>query len=185
MMGRKIGKKIGKGTGREIGKKIREARLGFAACVAFVFAFTASVMAASAPSLSASADADSAVKGQTVNVKVKLNGNPGITTVGLTLDYDSGILKYDGSTWNAAFSGSDMTMVSDNGGSLNISAVCDSVYTADGTVLTVSFKALSDTSEIPVTLELRDLSDARMETVDDYSLSSKVKTPDTGKTSSK
>lgn len=121
--------------------------------------------AASTPTLSASADAGSVAAGQTVNVKVSLSNNPAITTLGMALDYDSSVLQYAGSTWNSAFSSSDMTLVTDDGGSVNLSAVCDNAYTSDGVVVTVQFEAVSDASQIPVSLVLRDMTDSDLEAV--------------------
>lgn len=121
--------------------------------------------AASTPTLSVSADAGSAATGQTVNVNVSLSNNPAVTTLGMALDYDSSVLQYAGSTWNSAFGSSDMTLVSDDGGSVNLSAVCDNVYTSDGVVVTVQFEAVSDASQIPVSLQLRDMTDGDLEAV--------------------
>lgn len=149
----------------------------FSFCVllsmAFAFVFPAvAADAASSPALSIATDSAGAVKGQAVDVKVNLSGNPAISTLGMVLNYDSSILQYAGSTWNSSFSGSDMTLVSDDGGSVNISAVCDNAYTADGVVVTVRFEAVSDSSEIPVSLGLRDMTDSDLAEVTDCRVSS-------------
>ena len=87
--------------------------------------FPNTAKAAAAPSLSASTDAAGVTDGQTIDIRVNLSNNPGLSTLGMSLDYDSSVLQYSGSTWNSSFSGSDMTMASDDGGTLNHSAVCD------------------------------------------------------------
>lgn len=122
--------------------------------------------AASGPVLSASTDSASAVQGQTIDIQVNLADNPAVSTLGMVLDYDSNVLQYTSSTWNSAFSGSDMTLVSDDSGVLNISAVCDTPYAADGVVITAHFQVISDSADIPVTLGLRDMTDSDLEPVD-------------------
>ena len=67
---------------------------------------------AAAPTLSASADTGSVSEGDYVNIDVELGNNPDISTLGAALNYDSDVLKYDSSTWNSSFSGSDMQMAS-------------------------------------------------------------------------
>lgn len=138
---------------------------------------------AASPSLSASADTGSVTEGDYVNVNVELGNNPAISTLGATLNYDSSVLKYDSSTWNSSFSGSDMQMASDTGSEVNLSVVCDDSYTSDGTVVTVRFQAVKDTSSIPVTLSLRDMADADLEQISDCTVASAVRAPEAQKTS--
>lgn len=90
-------------------------------------------------------------KGDFVNVSVNLSGNPTISTLGVALGYDSSVLSYDNISWGSGFSGNDMKMVSDTGSEVNLSVVCEDSYSADGTVATVSFQAVSESSSIPVT----------------------------------
>lgn len=141
--------------------------------------FPNTAKAAAAPSLSASTDAAGVTDGQTIDVRVNLSNNPGLSTLGMSLDYDSSVLQYSGSTWNASFSGSDMTMASDDGGTLNLSAVCDDAYTEDGTVVTVRFDAVGNSSTVPVTLGLRDMSDSDLNGITDYNVSSQIIMPKT------
>ena len=136
--------------------------------------------AASAPALSASTNSTGAVNGQTIDIKVNLSNNPAISTLGVALNYDSSILQYDSSVWNSAFTGSDMTLVSDDGGSVNISAVWDDAYTADGAVITVRFEAISDSSTIPVSLALRDMTDNDLAEVTNCRVTSELIMPDAG-----
>lgn len=72
-------------------------------------------------------------KGKTVKVKVSLKNNPGISTLGLELDYDAEELEYRACDWNSGLGG-DMKMASDAQGSVTLSLVCDKSYQADGTV---------------------------------------------------
>lgn len=135
--------------------------------------------AAAAPSLSASADTATVTEGSYVNISVNLSGNPSISTLGAALRYDSSVLKYDSASWSGSFSGSDMQMASDTGSEVNLSVVCDSSYSADGTVVTVRFHAVQNSSSIPVTLSLRDMADADLSAVSNCKVSSQVRVPET------
>lgn len=135
------------------------------------------VVYAAVPSLSASADAGGVTEGDYVNIDVDLGNNPSISTLGATLSYDSSVLKYDSSTWNGGFSGSDMKMASDTGNEVNLSVVCSDSYTANGTVVTVRFQAVKDTDSIPVTLALRDMADAELSAISDCRVASQVQAP--------
>ena len=135
--------------------------------------------AAASPSLSASADAADVSEGGYVNISVNLSGNPSISTLGTALSYDSSVLKYDSASWSGSFSGSDMQMASDTGSEVNLSVVCDSSYSADGTVVTVRFQAVQNSSSIPVTLSLRDMADADLSAVSNCKVSSQVRVPET------
>lgn len=137
------------------------------------------VKAAASPSLSASADAADVAEGSYVNISINLSGNPSISTLGAALSYDSSVLSYESASWNSSFSGSDMKMASDTGSEVNLSVVCDSSYSADGTVVTVRFQAVSDSSSIPVMLSLRDMADADMDEVTDCKVSGQVRVPET------
>lgn len=134
--------------------------------------------AATSPSLSASANAARVSEGSYVNVSVNLSGNPTISTLGVALGYDSSMLSYDSISWGGGFSGNDMKMVSDTGSEVNLSVVCEDSYSADGTVATVRFQAVSDLSAIPVTLSLRDMADGDLEEVTDCKVSGKVRVPE-------
>lgn len=138
-----------------------------------------SANAAASPSLSASADAVGVSEGGYVNVSVNLSGNPSVSTIGMALAYDSSVLRYESASWNSGFSGSDMKMASDTGSEVNLSAVCDSSYSADGTVVTVRFQAVSDSSTVPVKLSLRDMADADLAAVTDCKVTSRVRVPET------
>ncbi len=135
--------------------------------------------AAASPSLSASADAADVSEGGYVNVSVNLSGNPSISTIGAALAYDSSVLSYESASWSSSFSGSDMKMASDTGSEVNLSVVCDSSYSADGTIVTVRFQAVQNSSSIPVTLSLRDMTDADLSAVSSCRVSSQVRVPET------
>lgn len=132
-----------------------------------------------AASLSASADTASVQEGSYVNVSINLGSNPSISTLGMELSYDSSTLSYDSVSWDGSFSESDMKMASDTGSEVNLSVVCDSSYSADGKVVTVRFRGISDASSIPVTLSLREMSDEDMDEISDCKVSSRVLVPET------
>lgn len=140
--------------------------------------------AASSLSLYASADAAGVTKGDYVKVSIRLNGNPSISTLGVALSYDSSVLKYDDTSWSGGFSSSDMKMASDTGSEVNLSVVCDSSYSANGTIATVRFQAVSDASSIPVTLSLRDMTDKDLSEVSNCKVSKQVRVPKTTGTKS-
>ncbi len=131
-----------------------------------------------APSLSASADASGVTEGDYVNIDVEIGDNPAFSTLGATLYYDSSVLRYDSSTWNQGFSGSDMQMASDTGDGVNLSVVCEDSYAQDGTVVTVRFQAVEDSASIPVTLVLRDLADSDLADISDCIVADEVFTPE-------
>lgn len=137
------------------------------------------VYAAASPSLLASADAAAVTEGSYVNISVNLSGNPSISTLGAALSYDSSVLKYDSASWSSNFSGSDMKMASDTGSEVNLSVVCDNSYSVDGTFVTVRFQAVQNASSIPVTLSLRDMTDADLSAVSDCRVSRQVRVPET------
>lgn len=136
-----------------------------------------------APSLSASADAAGVTEGDYVNIDVEIGDNPAFSTLGATLYYDSSVLRYDSSTWNQGFSGSDMQMASDTGDGVNLSVVCEDSYAQDGTVVTVRFQAVEDSASIPVTLVLRDLADSDLTDISDCIVADEVFTPEESETS--
>lgn len=146
-------------------------------CTLFVCITHKNTVFAATPSLSATADTGSVEEGEYVNIDVDLGNNPSISTFGAALQYDSSVLKYDSSTWNGSFSGSDMQMASDTGSEVNLSVVCDDSYAEDGTVVTVRFQAVKDTDSVPVTLALRDMADEELAQVADCTVASAVQVP--------
>lgn len=143
------------------------------------------VYAASAPQLSASVDTAGVKKGETVKVKISLKNNPGISTLGLELDYDAEELEYRACDWNSGLGGNDMKMASDAQGIVNLSFVCDECYQADGTVAIVSFRAKKDVSAVDVALGLREISDENLSAVENCKVIKKVQVPAEAGTSKK
>lgn len=135
------------------------------------------IPAAALPILSASADLTSATQNDIVFISVQLENNPDLSTLGIALHYDSSLLQYSGSTWSSQFFGSDLTMASDTGNAVNLSFVCEGSYPSDGTIVTVSFKALENISSIPVTLSLRDMSDADLTSVTNCRVIQEIQVP--------
>ena len=114
----------------------------------------------------------SANTGDTVYAQVILNGNPGISTMGIRMTYDADVLTYEGETWHKQISDNsrNMSLVSDieEGGEniLNISTILDSTYKVSGeAIVTVKFTAKQSFSSMPVTLEARDVTDGNYENV--------------------
>lgn len=137
------------------------------------------VSAATTPVLSASADTADAVQGNTIQIRIQLDHNPDLSTLGMTLNYNNSMLRYLDSTWSNHFFGSDMTMASDTGDAINLSFVCESSYPSDGTLVTVRFEALENLSSIPVTLALRDMADANLSPVSDCQVIQEIQVPET------
>lgn len=154
--------------------------MGLIVCLLLVGAAqTHIVKAASSPELSADADQNELTEGEYVNIKVGLTNNPSISTLGAALSYDNSILKYESTSWNSSFSDNDMKMATDTGSEVNLSVVCDNEYSMDGTVATVRFQAMQDTSDIPVSLTLRDMTDASMAAVSDGQVADGLQTAET------
>ena len=151
----------------------------FAGFLMFCFMLINSVAVYAVPSLTASVDKASIVEGDKVAVSVSIHNNPQISTLGMALNYDNSILQYQSSFWSGNFSESDMTMASDMGDAVNLSAVCDESYSADGTIVTVYFLVSRDAEAVPVSLVLRDMSDAGQSDISDCSVTGTVKVPET------
>lgn len=136
------------------------------------------VNAAEKPYLTAVSDAASVEKGEYIDINVTLKNNPVISTLGMTLQYDNSILQYDSSSWGSSFEGNDMKMASDTGGEVNLSVVCNNNYSAEGVVVTVRFQAIKNTSSIPVTLLLRDITNADLSEITNCKVLSKINVPE-------
>lgn len=141
-----------------------------------VFRWTITVSAA-VPSFTASADAASAKPGDSIHVSIDLSGNPALLALGMALKYDSSVLEYENTYWGSSFSDRDIKMASDRGNEINLAVVCEESYGADGTIATVCFKAIQETKAIPVTLELKEMSDANLAPVSEYNVEQAVKFP--------
>lgn len=135
--------------------------------------------AAGTPQLSASADVAKADKGQTVKVSISLSGNPGISTLGMTVGYDADAFAYKSCSWNGAIGGNDMKMASGAGGSASLSLVCDKSYGADGVVATLSFEAKKDGAAVDMTLGLREMTDKDLADVANCKVTKAVRVPET------
>lgn len=109
----------------------------------------------------------SANAGDTVYAQIVLNGNPGISTLGVRMPYDDEVLTYEGETWHSDISSNSRNMslvsnIEENGKQiLNISTILDSTYKTSGeAIVTVKFTAKQSFSSMPVELEARDVTDA-------------------------
>lgn len=154
-----------------------------AAVLAFLCSLSAGIVkAAAAPALSASSDQASAVSQSDVNISVSLTGNPGISTLKMSLTYDSSILQYGGSTWSSSFTENDVKMASDTGSAVNLSVVSSSDYSADGGIVTVHFKAVRNADPVPVTLVLQEMTGTDMENVTGCQVEGRIRIPAAGNT---
>lgn len=115
----------------------------------------------------ASADA-----GDTINVTVSTTGGASISTLGLRLYYDKEKLVYQGSQWAESLqnSNSSMTLVSDvvyNGSQvLNISMIADGGYQSGSALITIAFAVKEGYTENPFRLELREITDENLQSVE-------------------
>ena len=132
---------------------------------------------AAVPALSAAADRAVVEAGGYVTVNITLSNNPPLSTLGMALGYDSGVLKYDSTSWSGSLSPDDMKMASDSGSEVSLSIVCAAAFSSGGTVASVRFQAVADTDSIPVTLSLREIADAQLSAIYDCSVTAAVKTP--------
>lgn len=135
------------------------------------------VSAAAEPVLSAYADTAAAVQGNSVNIQIRLNSNPGFSTLGMTLNYDNSLLQYQDSVWSNQFFGEDMTMASDTGNMVNLSVVCEDACSTDGTIVTVCFEAIQDFSSVPASLSLRDMTDTNLASVSGCQIIQEIQVP--------
>lgn len=148
----------------------KTAAILFAAAVLFT---AAPVTAFAAPDIDIiyAADAD-ANAGDTVNVMVSTKGGTSISTLGLRLYYDKEKLAYQGSQWAEGLqnSGSSMTLVSDvvyNGSQvLNISMIADGGYQSTSSLVTLVFTVKESYTENPFRLELREITDENLQSVE-------------------
>ena len=94
--------------------------------------------------------------GDTVTVRLVGSNNPGLSTFAARLAYDDSDLEYVGTTWAN-------TISSDSGNNqqaLNLSAILNKTYSQNETIATVTFKAKNAYTTMPVTLTVREVTDA-------------------------
>ncbi|MBR5528019.1 MAG: leucine-rich repeat protein [Clostridia bacterium] len=83
--------------------------------------------------------------GDTVNVPVKIEGNPGIALLSFRVKYDSSAMKLIGYTAGEVFGEGDITAGNLEKNPYAVSALCGSEdKTDDGTVITLTFEILDD-----------------------------------------
>lgn len=159
-------------------RKQIKAVLSLAAAFLMLCVIQLHTVSAASPSLFVSADATVLSEGGYVDVNVNMNNNPSVSTLGVALNYDNSILQYDSVTWSSSFSESDMKLASDTGSEINLSVVCKDCYTEDGVIATVRFQALQNAKEIPISLTLRDMTNADMSVISDSQVSQDMQTAD-------
>ena len=91
--------------------------------------------------------------GDTVTVRLVGSNNPGLSTFAARLAYDDSDLEYVGTTWAN-------TISSDSGNIELVSPVLNKTYSQNETIATVTFKAKNAYTTMPVTLTVREVTDA-------------------------
>lgn len=108
---------------------------------------------------------ETAETGAEIKVQVSVAENPGLTTLGLRMQYDPDVLSYQKDQWIDALSSGNnrLRLVSDVGGPegrmLNISMIDSSVYKGSGTFVTLYFKVKKAYTQYPLTLQFRNATD--------------------------
>ncbi|MBO6139990.1 MAG: hypothetical protein J6P08_08270 [Agathobacter sp.] len=104
--------------------------------------------------------------GDTVTVRLVGSNNPGLSTFAARLAYDDSDLEYVGTTWANTISSDsgNIELVSpvteNNQQALNLSAILNKTYSQNETIATVTFKAKNAYTTMPVTLTVREVTDA-------------------------
>lgn len=104
--------------------------------------------------------------GDTVTVRLVGSNNPGLSTFAARLAYDDSDLEYVGTTWANTISSDsgNIELVSpvteNNQQALNLSAILNKTYFQNETIATVTFKAKNAYTTMPVTLTVREVTDA-------------------------
>ena len=104
--------------------------------------------------------------GDTVTVRLVGSNNPGLSTFAARLAYDDSDLEYVGTTWANTISSDsgNIELVSPvteyNQQALNLSAILNKTYSQNETIATVTFKAKNAYTTMPVTLTVREVTDA-------------------------
>ena len=104
--------------------------------------------------------------GDTVTVRLVGSNNPGLSTFAARLAYDDSDLEYVGTTWANTISSDsgNIELVSpvteNNQKALNLSAILNRTYSANETIATVTFRAKQAYTTMPVTLTVREVTDA-------------------------
>lgn len=106
-----------------------------------------------------------AAVGEEVCVPVMVKNNPGLTTLGLCLSYDSGVLRYKKAEWSQGLRDGKnrLTLVSDvahaDTKALNITMIDSTGYREDGACVLLYFEVLDSYEKSPVALQFRNASD--------------------------
>lgn len=108
---------------------------------------------------------ESANAGETVYAQISLKANPGISTMGVKMTYNSEILAYENAVWSSDITGNskNMTLISElpEDNLLNISAIFVPAYeTSEETMLTVKFTAKQNFTSEDIDLVAKDITDA-------------------------
>jgi len=108
---------------------------------------------------------DNGAVGNTVTVRLVVSNNPGISTFATKLAYDNNYLEYTGATWSntIASNSNNVQMIStvqeNNQPVLNISSIMSNNYSANETLVTLTFRVKQAYTTMPVTLTVREVTD--------------------------
>ena len=111
---------------------------------------------------------DNARSGDQVTARIILSNNPGLSTFAMKLAYDGDYLTYTGATWADTISNNTnnlQNIAEVQGPALNISAIFNSTYSNNETIITLHFNVKQDYTTMPVTLSNREMHDSSYNSV--------------------
>lgn len=111
---------------------------------------------------------DNARSGDQVTARIVLSNNPGLSTFAMKLAYDGDYLTYTGATWADTISNNTnniQNIAEVQGPALNISAIFNSTYSNNETIITLHFNVKQNYTTMPVTLSNREMHDSSYNSV--------------------
>lgn len=111
---------------------------------------------------------DNARSGDQVTARIVLSNNPGLATFAMKLAYDGDYLTYTGATWADTISNNTnniQNIAEVQGPALNISAIFNSTYSNNETIITLHFNVKQNYTTMPVTLSNREMHDSSYNSV--------------------
>lgn len=111
---------------------------------------------------------DNARSGDQVTARIVLSNNPGLSTFAMKLAYDGDYLTYTGATWAETISNNTnniQNIAEVQGPALNLSAIFNSTYSNNETIITLHFNVKQNYTTMPVTLSNREMHDSSYNSV--------------------
>lgn len=111
---------------------------------------------------------DNARSGDQVTARIVLSNNPGLSTFAMKLAYDGDYLTYTGATWADTISNNTnniQNIAEVQGPALNLSAIFNSTYSNNETIITLHFNVKQNYTTMPVTLSNREMHDSSYNSV--------------------